>query len=129
MVVETNFTKTLNGALFMDQIVMRLNIKNYLGFILCFLAMQINAQTSWTGATDTKWRTSSNWTNGVPSSSKDAIIGDANFTGSNQPYLDGNGSCQNLYLGTSTKVSSLTITRNLTVYGDVFLKHIHSVKV
>lgn len=92
--------------------------------IVCILvlcqAFIVCSQTSWKGTTSTVWATASNWTAGVPSSTVDAIIGDANFTGSFQPSLtSGSPVCKSLTLGTGTKASTLTIGRNLSVYGSV----------
>jgi hypothetical protein len=78
-----------------------------------------NAQTSWKGTTSTSWSTSSNWTNGIPSASVDAIVGDANFTGTNQPAIGSSASCKSLTIGGGVKASTLTVNRNLTVYGAV----------
>src|SRR6478752_220618 len=79
--------------------------------------------TSWKGTTSTSWTTSSNWTAGVPTATVDVIIGDANFTGANQPKLSSRNSyCKSLTIGTSSKVSVLTMdtkNRNLTVSGDI----------
>ena len=47
-------------------------------FLLFSIPVVLNAQTSWNGTTSTNWATASNWTNGVPTSSVDAVIGDAN---------------------------------------------------
>lgn len=89
-------------------------------FLLLFQSFSICSQTSWKGTTSSVWATASNWTAGVPSSTVDAIIGDANFTGSFQPSLtSGSPVCKSLTIGAETKASTLTIGRNLTVYGNV----------
>ena len=78
--------------------------------------------TSWTGATNYKWQTASNWTNGVPDQYTDAIIGDANFTGSDQPELkSGTAKCKNLIIGNGSISSTLTVDRNIDVYGDLLI--------
>ncbi|MFA6457497.1 MAG: hypothetical protein WCW40_11805, partial [Bacteroidota bacterium] len=77
------------------------------------------AQTSWRGTTSTAWGTAGNWTAGVPTATVDAIIGDANFTGANQPNLGTAGACKSLTIGTGTKVCTLTVARALTVSGSV----------
>jgi|ERR1017187_3137746 hypothetical protein len=77
------------------------------------------AQTSWKGTSSTTWGTFANWTAGVPTASLDAIIGDANFTGANQPNSSSTSVCRSLTLGTGTKVSTLTISRGMTVSGNV----------
>lgn len=84
----------------------------------------IGQTTSWTGTTNEKWRTSSNWTNGVPDANTDVIIGDANFTGANQPELRagaGQGYCNSLTIGNSTKVSYLTVKDKIDVTGNVLI--------
>jgi len=78
------------------------------------------SQTSWTGASSTKWSKSANWTNGVPTASTDAILGDANFTGSNQPTVDRTSSCKSLTIG-GTVSTTLNASRNLTVSGNVLI--------
>lgn len=77
--------------------------------------------TSWKGTVSTNWRTASNWTNGVPGNSVDAIIGDSNFTGTNQPVLTSNASCRNMILGNGSKSSQLTLSRNLTIQGNLLI--------
>jgi hypothetical protein len=77
------------------------------------------AQTSWKGTTSTNWGSSSNWTNGVPTSSVDAIIGDANFTGTFQPTIGSTSNCKSLTIGNGTKASTLTVNRALNVLGNI----------
>jgi hypothetical protein len=79
----------------------------------------IEAQTSWKGTSSTSWSNAANWTAGVPTASVDAIIGDANFTGSNQPNIGSTAVCRSLTLGTGTKASTLTVGRKLTVSGSI----------
>ena len=43
--------------------------------------------------------TFTNWTAGVPTSAVDAIIGDANFTGINQPTISATATCKSLTIG------------------------------
>ncbi|MBI5022326.1 MAG: hypothetical protein HZB59_12900, partial [Ignavibacteriales bacterium] len=83
---------------------------------------QIIAQTSWKGTASSYWSNSSNWTAGVPTASVDAIIGDANFTGSYQPSITSSSSCKSLTIGAGSKSSTLTLgsqSKNLTVSGSV----------
>ena len=94
-------------------------IKIYLIIITLFILNGIKAQTSWIGATSTNWSTASNWTSGVPNSTKDAIIGDANFTGSFQPVLTANSSCKLLTIGAAAKISTLTVGKNITISGTL----------
>lgn len=79
----------------------------------------ISAQTSWKGTTSTNWSTPSNWTAGTPNSTVDAIIGDANFTGAFQPSLTSPANCKSLTIGSSAKVSTLTVSKNITISGTV----------
>ena len=41
---------------------------------LCFCALLLSAQTTWTGTTDNDWSTASNWSNGIPTTGNDATI-------------------------------------------------------
>lgn len=85
---------------------------------VCMGAMNVCAQTSWKGITSTAWATATNWTNGVPSSTVDAIIGDANFTGSYLPAITASSTCKSLTLGTSRTVT-LTVSYTFTAYSSV----------
>jgi hypothetical protein len=89
--------------------------------ILTPMSVFSQSSTSWIGGTSTSWSTSSNWTNGVPNSAVDAIIGNASFTGSNQPNLSASSSCKSLTIGNGTKASTLTLDQTLTVSGDVLI--------
>ncbi|MBR9861555.1 T9SS type A sorting domain-containing protein [bacterium] len=92
-------------------------------FLIFVSSLAASAQTtSWTGTTNKKWSNSNNWTNGSPDENTHAIIGDANFTGSNQPELDGStAKCLSLTIGNGTKTSSLDIEKNLQVGGDILI--------
>ncbi|MEO7046928.1 MAG: hypothetical protein ABI091_16620, partial [Ferruginibacter sp.] len=72
------------------------------------------AQTSWKGTVNTYWNTSGNWTSGVPTTSTNAIIGDANFTGSYQPTVNVAASCNSITIG-GAHSSNLTLTKSLVV--------------
>ena len=75
--------------------------------------------TSWTGVTNTAWATSTNWTGGVPSSTKDVIIGDVSFTGANQPTIGGAAAtAKSLTIGGSV-ASQLSANSALTVNGNI----------
>lgn len=88
--------------------------------LAAFLFFCSNAQTtSWKGTVSTSWKNSGNWTNGVPTSSKDAILGDANFTGSFQPRVSASAQCKNLTIGGGTKATTLTVSRSLLVAGNL----------
>src|SRR5215831_6813025 len=94
-----------------------LRLAAILAIVVSTLAAQ--AQTSWKGTVSVDWNTAGNWTGGIPNSTRDVIIGDANFTGPNQPSLSSKGSCKSLTIGNGTKVSALSISQGLTVLGDV----------
>ena len=97
---------------------MRFTFKYLIVLICGFNSLLIGAQTtSWKGVTNTNWTTASNWTSGVPTSTVDAIIGDANFTGSFQPALNGSANCKNLIVGSGLRSSTLSIANNITVWG------------
>ncbi len=90
--------------------------------LLAFTAQQSFAQTtSWKGTTSTAWATSSNWTNGVPDSSKDAIIGDANFTGSFSPFISTTARCKSLVVG-GTNAATLTVSRTFKAFENVTIQ-------
>ncbi len=82
----------------------------------------LSAQTSWIGGVSTNWKTASNWTAGVPTSTIDAIIGDANFTGPFQPVLTGaTANCRALTIGTGSILSTLSIDKNINFFGNVLI--------
>lgn len=76
--------------------------------------------TSWKGTISTAWRDSANWTNGVPSSGKDAIVGDASFTGSFQPLISRSATARSLTIGGAV-ATTLTASKNLTVSGNIII--------
>ncbi|MBM4166669.1 MAG: T9SS type A sorting domain-containing protein [Ignavibacteria bacterium] len=92
---------------------------------LFFIAPQtlFSQSTSWIGGTNTQWSNAANWTNGVPTASVDAVIGDGNFNGPNQPSLVGASVCKSLAIGNSqaTTASTILTTGNnaLTVSGNI----------
>src|SRR5437764_9674313 len=79
------------------------------------------ATTAWKGTVSRDWSRAANWTNGVPTATVDAIIGDASFTGPNQPDLSHSSVCKSLTIGTGSKVSTLKVDQTLTVSGDVII--------
>src|SRR5689334_9246052 len=93
-----------------------------LGFFLFFMCSlkSVAQTTSWKGTTSTSWSTATNWTNGVPTSVLDAVIGDANFTGINQPTISSTATCKSLTIG-GTVASILTVKRSTTVLGNLQL--------
>lgn len=91
-------------------------------FLATLVAGKVNAQTttSWKGTSSTSWSSASNWTNGVPNSTTDVIIGDASFTGNFNPSTSTTSVCKNLTLG-STKVVTLTVNHSFTVNGSILI--------
>jgi len=89
--------------------------------LLLLIMQQTSAQTSWKGTSSTNWKTAANWTAGIPTSTVDAIIGDSNFTGANQPTINNTSVCKHLIIGNASKVTTLNISRNLTVYGNLVI--------
>lgn len=87
--------------------------------LLSILPVTVWGQTRWRGTVSTSWRNSANWTNGIPTASVDAIIGDAAFTGPYQPYISASASCKSLTLVSGAKNPVLTIARSLTVNGTL----------
>ncbi len=96
-------------------------------FLLFCNIVNLVAQTSWKGTNDTNWKNAANWTSGVPSAAVDAIIGDANFTGTFQPVLTGTAACNSLTIGAGSKVSSLSISKNITISGNLTIGSIGTV--
>ena len=88
-------------------------------FILSFLSSF--SQTSWKGTSSTKWSLAANWTAGVPNAATAAILGDANFTGVNQPTVDLSSACKSLTVG-GTVSTTITVSKNLTVSGNVLIQ-------
>jgi fibronectin-binding autotransporter adhesin len=88
-------------------------------FVLLLTGTEGYAQsTSWTGASNTLWSNAANWTNGVPTSSVNAVIGDASFTGSNQPTISSSASCLSLTVG-GTVATTLSVNQKVTITGNV----------
>jgi fibronectin-binding autotransporter adhesin len=99
-----------------------LNISLLLATLLLSATFAFGQSTSWTGAVSSNWSNAGNWTNGVPGATVDAIIGDANFTGSFDPNVDVNANCQNLTIsGTNTPILSILKNKLLTVSGSVIV--------
>ncbi len=95
---------------------------NYKLLLLIFAINLSNAiaqtTTSWKGTSSTNWSTSANWTNGIPSSTIDAVLGDANFTGSKQPTLTATSSAKSLTIGASV-TTTLTISEDISISGNI----------
>ena len=91
--------------------------------LLLITSQQSNAQssTSWTGATNTTWALSSNWTNGIPDSSKNVIIGDGYFSGVYSPRITAISKCNSLTVGGSL-TATLSLAGSLTAFGNVSIQ-------
>lgn len=85
--------------------------------LLSALPVSLWGQTSWKGTVSTAWNNSGNWTAGVPTSTVDAIIGDASFTGSFQPTISSIASCLALTIQTGASVTVSAAT--LQIYGTI----------
>jgi len=99
------------------------NVSSSKGFLLFSFLFMLSASaycqtTSWKGTTSTGWSTATNWTNGVPTSTVDAIIGDANFTGAFQPTFSATSYCNNLVIGGAVN-ATLTVNKSLTASGNI----------
>ncbi|WP_237722146.1 cadherin-like beta sandwich domain-containing protein [Sediminibacterium roseum] len=68
-------------------------------------------RTSWTGNVGNAWNNTANWTNGVPGSTKSAVVTNANTL----PVITGNESVNNLTINAN---AGLTITGGLQVLGN-----------
>src|SRR5437667_4681691 len=89
-------------------------------FVLFLVLLAASAQsTSSRGTTSSDWSAAANWTAGVPTSALDAIIGDVNFTGANQPSITAKSFCKSLTIGTGVKVSTLTVNHALSISGNI----------
>ncbi len=88
-------------------------------FSLIFVAFAGQAQTSWRGTVSTAWANAGNWTNGVPTATVDAIVGDGNFTGTFQPSVTATANCRALTVGGGARNITLTISALLNVAGNL----------
>lgn len=78
-----------------------------LAFLSLFVGMY-SQTTSWTGAVDSTWHNAANWTAGVPTGTVDAVIGDANYSGTYQPAVLVGASCRALTLNNGFKINVYT---------------------
>src|SRR5438093_874973 len=98
---------------------LRRRITASLTFAIVFVPWMALAQTSWKGTANSDWSNPGNWTAGVPSATVDAIIGDASFTGGNQPNLSTKSACKSLTIGAGSKASTLRVNKSFTVSGNL----------
>ena len=97
------------------------NTRSLFSLILTLLTIQGFSQTtSWKGTASTYWNLPANWTNGIPSPTKDVIIGDANFTGTFQPKVNVAAECQSVTIG-GLRGATLTLTRTLKMHGNLMI--------
>ena len=85
------------------------------------------ASTSWTGAVNTAWDNAGNWSNGVPSSTIEAII-NYPLTGTNLPIINNNATASKVTLDLSTTLlitsaNSLTVTNEIINNGVLTLEN------
>ena len=95
--------------------------KSYYSLLLLILIINVSdafAQTSWKGTSNSSWSSKNNWTNDVPSSTVDAILGDANFTGSYQPSANDSSSCKSITIG-GRVATTLTVSQDFEMSGNV----------
>lgn len=85
--------------------------------LFCF-QQSFSQFTSWKGTVNSFWNNPANWTNGMPDNTKDAIIGDANFTGIFQPKVNVVSVCKSVTVGGAV-AATLTFTRTLTMSGNL----------
>ncbi|RYY66710.1 MAG: hypothetical protein EOO12_03395, partial [Chitinophagaceae bacterium] len=65
-------------------------------FGLLTLSASAQTTTSWKGSVSSAWSNSANWTAGIPSATRAAVIGDASYTGPYSPTVSSNASCAGL---------------------------------
>lgn len=76
------------------------------------------AQTTWTGNSNSSWNKSTNWTNGVPTQTIDAIIDSTE----NQPEITSDAECKNLSInqGAYLKIGlNPGNSSHLEIFGDL----------
>jgi fibronectin-binding autotransporter adhesin len=103
----------------MFRLSLHIRIQIFLAFIAGAAVIAQAQTTSWKGTTSTAWGTASNWTNGVPTASLDAILGDANFTGANQPSITATATAKSLTIGGGAKATTLTMSQTTTIASNV----------
>ncbi|MFK8038027.1 MAG: T9SS type A sorting domain-containing protein [Crocinitomicaceae bacterium] len=110
--VGTNSDTYVNGMMsFNDELYCEVtpDIINCINTIIntnSLLLIDINSLTStWTGASNTNWSLASNWTNGVPSISKSAIIPSGL---SNYPTINNNEYCKDLLIESGANVDLIS---------------------
>lgn len=84
---------------------------------ILFCSQLFSQSTSWKGTSSTSWGNAANWSNGIPTSTTDVVIGDLSFT--RLPSVNTSSTCKNLTIqGSGNKLTinkSLTITGNLSI--------------
>jgi hypothetical protein len=95
----------------------------FLGWLLFIINVSVYAQTSttsWTGATNSKWEVATNWSNGIPDTTKHVIIGDRSFTNQPESKINNQGTnsglkCLSLTVG-GTYPATLTLDNDKGIY-------------
>ncbi|MBE7171972.1 MAG: hypothetical protein INR73_15405 [Williamsia sp.] len=106
-----NFIRVVNTA--------KNGVRFTVAVVICIAgSVCTHAQTSWKGIASTSWSTATNWIAGVPTTTVDAFIGDANFTGPYQPTLTATSACKNLTVGGQV-TATLSVVKTFTVNGNM----------
>src|SRR5258708_1794916 len=98
----------------------------HLSSLLLLIILLVSSQsgsaqsTSWKGTTNVNWNNAANWTNGIPDATKDVIVGDANFTGINQPKVNVASTVKSITIGGAV-ATTVTMTRGLTISGNLII--------
>jgi hypothetical protein len=95
-------------------------MRSFYILLLAIISLPAFSQTSWKGTTSTAWNNTANWTNGLPTSLKAAILGDANFVVANQPTVNATAACLSLTIG-GTVNTTLTVSKNISISGAVII--------
>jgi len=80
--------------------------------LITLLGSKINAQTTWTGATNTDWATASNWTAGVPDSADFVTIPDV----TNDPIITSAAFAKNVTIETGG-LMVVSATFSISIFG------------
>jgi fibronectin-binding autotransporter adhesin len=97
-----------------------------LGMSAIFIAGH-SQTTSWRGTSSSVWATAANWTAGVPTATIDAVLGDANFTGTFQPSVTATSNCKSLTVGGGSRSTTLTVNAAIVVATNVTISTLGTV--
>ena len=99
---------------------MKRPLRIFLCIFLCIIFNNTYSQTSWTGLVNTNWNNAGNWTAGIPTSTTNVTLGDAGFTGINQPTVNVSSACNTITIG-GAKATTFTLSKNLVVNGSIII--------